>query len=201
MKSDLETIDAIREIINIGIGKAAAQLSDLTHYPIILEIPEVRIVSLSDLSSLENIDKDHSMATVYLEFSGALTGKTALMIPRESAADLVSLLTNEEYDSEEMDAVMIDTLKEVGNIIANSVMGVISNILNEHLTYSIPSYYQTKILSFITESELDQEKQLIFADSKFSMKERNIRGQILIILDIGSIDTIMSRIGATSGKD
>jgi chemotaxis protein CheC len=194
MKIEPEIVDAIREIINIGIGNAASKLADLTGARIKLEVPEIRILSLEELSRDNNLEHQRPMAMVYLEFMGKLSGKTALMIPPESAAKLVTLLTHDTYDTAELDAVMVDTLKEVGNIIVNSVMGSISNILDEKLDYSLPSYYQSQIFMLIRDHRWNPEDQVIFAYTNFSVMEKNITGQILIILDIESLDLMIRQI-------
>jgi len=194
MHVDSTIVDAIRELINIGVGNAAAKLAELTNAKIILEIPEIKIVLLSELSHETLIVHDRQLATVCLEFRGVFSGRTVLMIPRESAANLVSVLTHEQYDAAELDAVMVDTLKEVGNIIVNGVMGTISNMLSERLEYSLPSFQLGLARTILTEPGWSPEKEVIIADTRFRVSENNIIGHIVLILDVGSLEALIVEI-------
>jgi chemotaxis protein CheC len=201
MHVDSTIIDAIRELINIGVGNAAAKLAELTNAKIILEIPEIKIIPLADISHEALIAHDRQLATVCLEFRGVFSGRTALMIPPNSAANLVSILTHEPYDAAELDAVMVDTLKEVGNIIVNGVMGTISNILSERLEYSLPSYHQGFARAIISEPGWAPEKEVIIANTRFRVSEKNIVGHIVMILDVGSLDALIVRIRSLQGNE
>lgn len=194
MRADPYILDAIQELINIGVGNSAAMLAQLTHAPIKLFVPDVRIIRLSDLSKEPDLITKQQMASVYLEFSGEFSGRTALMIPQESAANLVNLILQDSYEAEELDAVMVDTLKEVANIIVNGVMGSISNVFSEHLTYSIPTYHLTSILTIIEQSGWKDEKEIILANTMFQLQDSNIVGKIIMVLDIGALEILIDKI-------
>ena len=194
MRAEPYILDAIQELINIGVGNSAAMLAQLTHTPIKLFVPDVRILKLSELTREPDLMTKQPMATVYLEFSGEFSGRTALMIPQENATDLVNLILQDSYEAEGLDAVMVDTLKEVANIIVNGVMGSISNLLSEHLTYSIPTYHLTAVLTIIEQSGWDDEKEIILANTMFQVHDSNIIGKIIMILDIGALEILVDKI-------
>jgi chemotaxis protein CheC len=194
MKPEPFVLDAIQELINIGVGNSAAMLAELTHSRIKLYVPDVRLLRLSEISNEPDFMVKQPMATVYLEFSGEFSGKTALMIPPESAANLVNLILQDSYEAEELDAVMVDTLKEVANIIVNGVMGSISNVLKEHLTYTIPTYHLSAIMTLIEQSGWDDKKEIILANTMFQVQNSNIAGKIIMILDIGALEILIDKI-------
>lgn len=194
MKIDPYTLDAIQELINIGIGNSASMLAELTRSKIHLHVPVIKIMRMSEIQTEAEVRDDTPMATVYLEFSGIFSGKTALMIPPGSAADLVNLILQDSCEEEELNAVMVDTLKEVANIIVNGVMGSISNVLDEHLTYSIPSYLLSPVSTLVVQSGWEDDKEVILANTTFIVQERNIRGTILMVLDIGALDVLIEKI-------
>lgn len=198
IKVDPYIIDALKEIVNIGAGRSAALLAEMTHRRIVLTIPDVQIINSDELCTVHGFDSTRSVATVSLVFKGVISGQTALMIPPQSAANLVSLLVHEEYDKAELDAVMVETLKEVGNIIVNGIMGSISNILGERFTYSVPVYQQASVVSLMAGSRFGPCKDLIIAHTLFRVHEGDIEGNILVILELGSLDVFIDRISEIS---
>lgn len=193
---DTESIDAIRELINIGVGRAAGMLNDITDRPIVLQVPHVQIVHLNDLASAHGGLSEAALATVALSFSGPLCGLSALVFPPESARSLVMLMTGETEDSPELDGIRIETLKEVGNIIINAVMGSIANILEHHLTYSIPSYQEISLPSLALSLRATADNRVVLANAHFRIENTPIDGNILLILEVGSMDALLESIRA-----
>jgi len=196
MDVDKESLDAITETINIGVGKSASLLNQMTGSHIRLRVPKLSVVRFKELEGTNwNFSGDEVMSTVMLEFQGNFSGVTAILFPPESAASLVMLLSGENEPGPEMDAIRMETLKEVGNIIINSVMGSISNILSQHLSFSIPVYYEGK-LSEVTAARRNMEDDdwVIVAHTHFQIESSNIEGKILILLEVGSLEHLIGSI-------
>ncbi len=190
-----DALDAIKELINIGVGRAAGMLNEMTGCTIRLRVPTVRIVAIDKLLEIEEIPANDALATVSLSFQGPLRGMSALVFPPESAAALVMLLSGEEAESPELDALRIETLKEVGNIVLNSVMGSIANILDHHLSYTLPRYQEIKVLTLARSIHPPASDDLvILADTHFTLEDREIDGSILLILEVGSLESLLDAI-------
>ena len=86
--------DALTELINIGYARAAAALSDLTGHRITLEVPEVAIHLIPEIR--ERLQKVivGEVASVNQIFSGPISGNAILLLDREAALLLNSLLTD-----------------------------------------------------------------------------------------------------------
>lgn len=189
-----DDIDAIRELINIGVGRAAGMLNDITGCSINLRVPSIQIVNLSSLSDGNMGSPDTSLSTVSLNFKGPMSGLAALVFPPESAAQLVILMTRENEESREMDAMRIETIKEVGNIIINAVMGSIANVLRQHLNYSLPDYQEQGICSLARSMHAHVDDRVILANAHFRIEETSIEGNILLILELGSMEILLDSI-------
>ena len=121
---DEETLDAIREIVNIGVGRAAGQLQEMTGSHIRLRIPDISLLPVGEIRKLEDTYfKANILSAVQLDFKGTFSGVSVVIFPQESAAALVMLLTGENENSPEMDAIRIEALKEVGNIMGRHDRG------------------------------------------------------------------------------
>lgn len=189
-----ESMDAIRELINIGVGRAASLLNDMTQSHIALHVPYVRILRLREFSDAADRGPCENLATVKIDFRGAFSGTTAVVFPETSAAALVVTLMGEDAACPELDAIRIETLKEVGNIIINAIMGSISNALSQHFIYSLPAYMNDTIANLILMHSSDPDEWIVLARTHFLVQDMNVEGDIVLILGVGSMDALLREI-------
>lgn len=201
MMIDDTSIDAIRELINIGVGRAAGLLNDMTGTHIQLMVPEVRILRYNELISQKGLLGYEKLSAVTLEFSGGFSGISMLVFPPDSAAILITALTGEKIETPELDALRIETLNEVGNIVNNAVMGSITNILDERLTYSMPTYAEGNIQQILGGDISKGFEWVILARSQFILSDLKVVGNILMIFKIGSLDALLLRIRESAGHN
>src|SRR5262245_6080357 len=87
--------DALVELLNIGFGRAGAALSQLTGHRVLLEVPEVQVLPIEDVSeSLGRVIRT-DVASVHQIFSGPVAGDALLILDHGGAAMLKELLTDE----------------------------------------------------------------------------------------------------------
>ncbi|HNQ30256.1 MAG: flagellar motor switch protein [Methanoregulaceae archaeon PtaB.Bin009] len=201
MNIDEDSVDAIRELINIGVGRAAGLLNEMTGTHIRLMVPEVRILRYADLVSENRILEQDRLSAVTLKFEGSFSGISMLVFPPDSAAILITALTGEEIRAPDLDALRIETLNEVGNIVNNAVMGSITNVLNERLTYSMPTYLEGSIAQILGNRRAIDYDWVILAISQFSLADLQVVGTILMIFEIGSLDSLVKRLQDAAGQE
>ncbi|WP_067052760.1 chemotaxis protein CheX [Methanofollis ethanolicus] len=199
MDVDPEDIDAIKELVNIGVGRAAAMLNEITCSHITLQVPTLQVIGLDELDRVDGLSGPQSAATVKIDFRGFFTGTTALIFPPESAAALVMAITGEEEDQPELDALRTETLMEVGNIFINGVMGSIGNVLGQQITYTPPTYVEDTIANIARATRFDPDERVLLANTRFFVEEINVEGVIAMILEIGSLDVLLDRIASVRG--
>ncbi|MFA5515901.1 MAG: chemotaxis protein CheX [Desulfuromonadales bacterium] len=182
-------LDALKEIVNTGIGKAAASLNAMLESPIDLEVPAITIFQLNDLDSDLQGDAEADIACVQLNFRGSIAGKAALVFPPQSAVNLVAALTGEEPDVNNLNAVMAGTLNEVGNIVINAVIGTIGNILTQPFDFSVPNYIEGKLEELLGPDKLEGITVLLIR-TRFRVQKNHIEGNIYLIFEVGSFETL-----------
>lgn len=188
-----DQLDALQEFINIGVGRAAGMLNEMIESPISLTVPVLKILNNEALKQeVELRFSGHSLSIVKLDFSGIFSGSAELVFPTESASTLVSLLTGEERDSPDLDEVKIGTLTEVGNIVINGVLGSISNLLRQQMTYKLPSYFEDTIDGLMSSSySFDSNTVFLLAQTKFEIHQLEIMGEIILIFEMSSFDELL----------
>lgn len=188
---DEPRLDVLRELVNIGVGRAAEMLNQITSAHIDLLVPEVMVCEPGCIPAIGNISPTEPIAAVKLCFSGVFSGTAALIFPPHSASLLVSILVGEEQGPE-MDSLRIGALQEVGNIMLNGVMGSFANVLGEHLDYMPPDYYEDRLERLLSEEQAGC--RVLLVRTNFVAEARRIEGDILIFFRLGSFDSLVASI-------
>ena len=198
MAATEDQLDGLKEIVNIGIAQAASVLNEMVDSHIELEVPAILIVDpLNPEKSLSALGQGkHSC--VQLTFSGSFSGSSMLVFPSESAVKLVFALTGKTPGSTDLDAVMAGTLNEVGNIVVNSVMGAICNMLNKHLDYSLPDYLEGTLMDLLRPKLLMPELTIVLVETHFTVRDLRVTGNIFLILEVESLKNLLFSIDGLS---
>lgn len=186
-------LDALAELINIGLGRAAAILNDMATSHVKLTSPRIEVLSLEAILMDKGRHLDATLSAVKMSFTGTMAGSAFLAFPPESAMRLVSLLTGEDRDSPDLDSLKMETLNEVGNIVLNGVLGSISNSMEGMMNYTI-SLYQEGALKNLFLENVNADDAVVLAVAEFSVEERNVHGDTLLILDPKSFRTLLDTI-------
>lgn len=199
MKLTEDLIDALKELINIGVGRAASVLSEMVNCQIRLQVPFIKVLSPVSLKNeIEELGRKR-VAAVRLGFKGAFSGSASLVFPPDSALKLVAVLTGEKPGTIDLDSVRAGTLSEVGNIVINGVMGSIANVLRQGINYSLPSYIEDNLDNLLASGDLDPDSAAILARTRFMIERLNIEGDIILIFEVGSFDTLLAAINSDFG--
>lgn len=187
--------DALTEILNIHLCASASLLSEMVNQKIILSVPELKLQSDMSLDQglLEKygVRGNEDVAVTSLQFSGEFSGEASIVFPKRSAEALVSACLGREPDEEiGLLDTDVDVIKEISNIILNSLAGEFGNILDVKLNYiSLDTDFS---LPQLKDRNKDSEVLVMF--TSFFLTERQIRGIILIALTFESYDMLINRI-------
>lgn len=194
-------LDALKEIISIGIGRVSATLEDILEAKteIRFAVPETTLIESGDVRNLEVSNKiQDELAAVTLHFSGPFSGDVALTLPIRHAKSLVSVITHEPVDQEDFDEILEDTMSEVGNMLLNSMMGTISNVFMEKLQYEVPKYSTCENKELFADFESKTGDELAFlASTSFNIDEHAVEGDICILFGIKSFDQVLKSVDVT----
>lgn len=195
MQLTTDQLDALKELVNVGVGKSAGMLNEMIEFRIQLQVPIIKLVTLSELQAELNTRLgEEQLASVQLDFSGSFAGTAQLVFPTESAATLVAVLTGEEPGSPDLDALKIGTLTEVGNIVINGVMGSISNMLTQPLHYEVPAYIEEDINHLVSNKKPQRNMDILLAQARFNVEELQVQGDIILFFGVGSFETLLAAI-------
>jgi len=194
VKPNAQHLDAISELINIGVGRSAGMLNEMIGSPIELVVPSVKILKISELTLELGRSRSATYSFVRLPFQGPIHGTAALVFPPDSAAQLVAVLTGEELGTPDLDSVRAGTLSEVGNIVINGVMGSLGNILRLPLTYDLPSYFEGNPEHLLRHQLVETDPEMLLAQTRFSVRDLEIHGTLLLVFEVRSFDALLTAV-------
>ncbi len=178
-----EQIDVLRELVLIGMGRAAGILNEMLHHQIQLHVPDIKVFPAKDLKREITKVETMRLSAVQMGFKGSFSGTAALLFPSESASNLVDLLSGEDWGNFDMDSIRIGTLTEVGNILINGVMGSIGNVLNQSIQYSLPSYTEITIKNLVASHCPEPTSAILLAQTSFNIDALQIKGNIVLLFE------------------
>jgi len=179
-----EQLDALQELLNIGVGRAAGSLNQMIEKPIRLHIPFIQVGTREELTPHIQQIQQAPLSSVQLPFQGTFSGSACLLFPTTSAATLITALIGDEEDSDTMDSLREATLTEIGNIVLNGVMGSLANILHNRITYSVPFYQETSLQELLQPLSADSCDILLWAQTQFTIEDYAITGDIILMMGI-----------------
>lgn len=185
--------DALIELLNIGFGRAAASLSQLTGHRVILDVPSVTVHVINELSSaLERVIRD-DVATVHQIFSGPVAGDALLVLDHTGASMLKELLTDEPALPLSIDASAREVLTEVGNILLNACLGTFGNLLNVQVTFSVPHLNLASLGAIVESLRINREglRYALVVHAGFRLRDAEVRGYLVIVLSVASLDRLI----------
>jgi chemotaxis protein CheC len=194
MELTLSQRDALTELINIGYGRAAGALSELTGYRITLEVPRVSMHEISELAPLLSDVVQGEVASVNQMFTGPIAGNAMLLLDSQSALVLSQLLTDERLSAGELDASAREIITEVGNILLNACLGVFGNLLHVHVSFAVPRLHIESVQHVLESIQIDTDEKLrygLMIHTRFTLRASNVTGYLIIILGVTSLDRML----------
>lgn len=184
--------DALVELLNIGFGRAAAALSQLTGHRVLLEVPQVSVHPITDLAKVLRPLLADDVASVHQIFSGPVGGDALLVLDYAAAGSLKELLTNEPALPLPIDGTAREVLTEVGNILLNACLGTFGNLLQVQVSFSVPQL-NLDTLHHLLQSLLINSEGLRYAlvvQARFKLKVAQVTGYLVIVLTVASLDRL-----------
>lgn len=190
-------LDVLREVINVGAGNAATALSQLVERRVDMGIPNIRIMSFTEMVSTIGQDEDLIVA-VELKVFGDAPGNILYTMHNEKAYKFADTLL-ESY-SDKSDEVYMSLFHETGNILGNAFLNAIGRFTNLNMITSVPAVAVDMLIAIISSSfiEAEQYDDYVLSIETSFMDTSDIDdpgGSFIFIPNPGSLNKILSNLG------
>jgi chemotaxis protein CheC len=185
--------DALTEIMNIGVNRAAASLRKMVGSQVHLSVPSLDIVTQRRAARLISERELSELIAIRQDFSGPFSGRAMLIFPETNSLELVRAVTGGTLSAEEVLEMEHEALAETGNVILNSCLATMANMLQRSLTMTIPQIMRgSGDLLFDVTSDMAHDGLVLFLYIDFAVRERDLRGYIAMVMDIPSLEVLKS---------
>jgi chemotaxis protein CheC len=185
--------DALSELINIAFSRTAASLSELTGHRVLLDVPKVAIYPIDALGGALTEFLPAEVATVHQVFSGPVTGDALLLLNYEGAITLADLLTDKTVRSDRLNLSAREALTEVGNILLNACLGMFGNLLQVHVSFSVPRLHLDSLEGLLKSLVIGTEglRYALVVYTAFRLRDSAVSGFLVIALNVSSLDRLI----------
>lgn len=198
MKLTERQSDALSELINIAFARTGAALSELTGHRVLLDPPEVAVYRTEELRASLAKFVPGDVASIRQVFAGPVAGDALLLLNYEGAVHLTDLLTDGHQQSNHLDESAREVLTEVGNILLNACLGMFGNLLNVHVTFSVPRLHLEtldELIESLTTDKPEMQYALVVYTS-FQIRDSSVKGFLVIVLSVASLDRLIQEVDA-----
>lgn len=184
--------DALTELLNIGHGRAATALSEMTGRRIILAVPSVSLVPLPEVNRPLGEFLTERVLCINQAFAGALSGNAMLLID-ERASRVLSTMLEGDAEGPMSIAASNEALTEMGNVLLNACLGAFGNLLQIQIAFTVPKLAVDSLPSVLRSIAVGGEAltHAVVAKTKFSLENSEVAGVLMIVVGLTSLECVL----------
>ncbi len=191
--NDLET-DALNELFNIGLHRAAASLSELTGRRVEVDLPRLWVCSMEELKDRLTEVISGDLATVHQFFGGPVAGDAVLLLEYEKAVMLADVLTGGEVAlGGRLDQSAREVLAEIGNVVLSSCLGAFGNVLHVAVSFAVPRIHVESLDGMLRSVVIDRDQGIpyaLVAATRFGLADLEISGYLIVVIGVKSLELV-----------
>ncbi|WP_010167695.1 chemotaxis protein CheC [Candidatus Epulonipiscium viviparus] len=180
------TLDALKEVANIGAGNAITALSQLLNKKISMNVVQVDVQDISELSKIYHEEDVFIVANV-IEIVGDMRAVLMLVLEESSAKEIIfNVLGIQVNNLHELGEMELSLLSELGNILAGNYLNAIGTFVNLTISQSTPQIVMdmaTAILSIPLIEFCDEYLDTLLIRTYFESDHMLLTGNYLFVLD------------------
>ncbi|GAA0780541.1 MULTISPECIES: response regulator [Pseudomonadati] len=193
VKVDLR--DACQEIANVAMGRAADLLAKLLDVFVVLPIPNVNVLEVSELTmALKATEESSTISALCQGFIGAgVAGEALLLFHDSSFADMAKLM---KINSEEQTHTEVEVLIDTGNVLIGAFLSGISEQLDMKFSQSHPVVLgQHCTVNDLIHASSEKWQRTLAMEINYRIEDYNIQCDLLLLFTEDSIPTLNFKLG------
>jgi chemotaxis protein CheC len=189
-----EKLEALQELVNIGMGAAGAALAQALGVFVELAVPSVDFTDRGNVADLldTGVWARQEVEAVRQPFFGAFMGESMMIFDEQVHAQLADLpgyavATRGEPTSGEQQEMLLD----LANVVIGACVNGIANPLQESVSFAAPIALGTRanVRAFLSREALAWQQGLI-VNVDFKLEARSFLSRVLIFLPETSLQRI-----------
>jgi len=190
-------MDVLKELGNIGSGRAATALSQLLNRRIEMKVPKVQVMTFAELLDSRG-GPDVPMLTVVIDVHGDVEGRMFFMLDLRSVERIVEVVLGERDGIENLSEMAYSFLFEMGNILVSSYFSSLADLTGLNMSVSVPRLSIDMLGAIMGEglAEMEQiENKAIVIDAEIMEGQDRIEGAFCFIPLPSSMGALFRALG------
>ncbi|MCX2739134.1 chemotaxis protein CheC [Pontibacter anaerobius] len=183
--SELER-DIIKEILNIGLARAADSFAAIAKDKVLLKVPDIKLIEVKELLELVSQYED-THVIIQSDIKGEFNGATLMLFSDDHIVRLSEVcLAMVDVQKGELSVMQESLLLEISNIITGALVTQMANILKANIYGSPPKapkgYIADSLKDILVQHPLFQP--LVFTViTRFTHNSRSVELPLLLFFD------------------
>mgnify|MGYP001598226982 CR=1 FL=1 len=196
-KLDAEQIDALSEIFNLGVGKAAAAMGRLMHDEVLLSVPHVSIFTVSEAAQQLGA-AGSTMHGIRQPFRGVFNGDALLIFPGDKSLEIVRIVAGQSVPGEDLSAIEQDAMSELGNVMLSACLAALADLLGNEFELSPPRVDVGDSRTIL--GTRIQNHLVVFLHIRFELLSSQIEGFVVFVLNTTSLVALRAAVDRLLGR-
>ncbi|MCX4027558.1 response regulator [Endozoicomonas sp. SM1973] len=194
LNASIGELDCYQEIANVAMGQAAALLAKLLNVFILLPVPKVNMLEVTELQmALQTSEGNDTFSAVCQGFIGSgIAGEALLLFYDSSFEDMAKLL---HYEGKLTETIELELVMEVANILIGACIKGIAEQLDIAFSQGHPIVLGQHVdVSRLLSQGVWQWKQTLAIELCYSIENYNISCDLLLLLTDDSMKALREKI-------
>ena len=186
--------DCYQEIANVAMGRAGDLLARLLDVFVLLPIPNVNLIEVSELSmALSAVESHESTSGICQGFIGAgISGEALLIINDSSFQDVASLMN---YQIELDEGTELELLMDMANVLISACLSGVSEQLDMSFSQGHPVVLgQHRKISELIATNAAKWKKTLAIEISYGIENYAIKCDLLLLFTEESMKTLNNKI-------
>lgn len=183
-------IDALTELVNMGVSRAATSLREMVGEQVFLSVPSVAVTTPARAAELIGERDASVLIAVRQGFQGDFSGSALLIFPEKNSLELVRAVAGDHLSLEDILELEQEALAEIGNVILNGCMATIANLLQRRLTISLPEILTGSATELFNKTPSPLGEVVLFIHIDFTIRGRELSGYVAMMMDLPSLEAL-----------
>jgi len=194
IKVDGEALDCYQEITNVAMGKAGDLLARLLDVVVVLPIPNVNLIEVSELTmALSDVENKDETSGICQGFIGAgISGEALLIVNDSSFKDIASLM---KYEHKLDNQVELELLMDMANLLIGACLSGIAEQLDMSFSQGHPVVLgQHRKISELIATNTNKWKKTLAIEISYSIENYPIKFDLLLLFTEQSLAVLNHKI-------
>jgi len=191
---EVDLDDSYQELANVAMGRAADLLARLLGAFVVMPIPCVKHIEISELEmAMQFIKSNDSISAVCQGFIGSgVAGEAMLIFDDASYEDIAELM---KYDGEITETAQLELLMDIASVLCGACLNGIADQLDMKFSIGHPMVLGQHIhFDDILKGASTQWNELLSIEMGYKIENRNVNCNLLLLITEDSIDTLNKRV-------